>query len=101
MPPKFKSKFKLKGFKSKKGFVMKVAVNISLKNGVLDPQAKAVEKALHALNFDKVKDVKMSKQIILELDLNDEAKANELARQMCDELLVNSVIEDYTLSSVR
>ena len=56
---------------------------------------------MHALNFDKVKNVKMSKQIILELDLNDEAKANELARQMCDELLVNSVIEDYTLSSVR
>ena len=91
-----------KALKAKKGFVMmKVAVNISLKNGVLDPQAKAVEKALHALNFDKVKNVKMSKQIILELDLNDEAKANELARQMCDELLVNSVIEDYTLSSVR
>lgn len=90
-----------KALKAKKGFVMKVAVNISLKNGVLDPQAKAVEKALHALNFDKVKDVKMSKQIILELDLNDEAKANELAKQMCDELLVNSVIEDYTLSSVR
>ena len=80
---------------------MKIAVNISLKNGVLDPQAKAIEKALHSLNFNAVKNVKMSKQIILELDLNDEVKANELARQMCDELLVNSVIEDYTLSSVR
>lgn len=101
--PKFKSKFRLKGLnlRAKKGFVMKVAVNISLKNGVLDPQAKAIEKALHSLNFNAVKNVKMSKQIILELDLNDEAKANELARQMCDELLVNSVIEDYTLSSVR
>lgn len=101
--PKFKSKFRLKGLnlRAKKGFVMKIAVNISLKNGVLDPQAKAIEKALHSLNFNAVKNVKMSKQIILELDLNDEAKANELARQMCDELLVNSVIEDYTLSSVR
>lgn len=96
-----KANLSSKALKAKKGFVMKVAVNISLKNGVLDPQAKAVEKALHALNFDKVKNVKMSKQIILELDLNDEAKASELARQMCDELLVNSVIEDYTLSSVR
>ena len=74
---------------------MKIAVNIFLKNGVLDPQAKAIEKALHALNFSEVKEVKMAKQIILELDSDSVETAKKQAKKMCEELLVNSVIEDY------
>ena len=74
---------------------MKIAVNIFLKNGVLDPQAKAIEKALHALNFSEVKEVKMAKQIILELDSDSVEVAKKQAKKMCEELLVNSVIEDY------
>ncbi|EAI0535079.1 phosphoribosylformylglycinamidine synthase subunit PurS [Campylobacter jejuni] len=76
---------------------MEVIVNISLKNGVLDPQGKAVEKALHSLNFNSVKEVKIAKQIKISLDEKDEKLAKEQARKMCDELLVNSVIEDYEL----
>ncbi|AAW35867.1 phosphoribosylformylglycinamidine synthase subunit PurS [Campylobacter jejuni] len=76
---------------------MEVIVNISLKNGVLDPQGKAVEKALHSLNFNSVKEVKIAKQIKISLDEKDEKLAKEQVKKMCEELLVNSVIEDYEL----
>lgn len=74
---------------------MQIAVNVFLKNGVLDPQAKAVENALHALNFNQVQDIKMAKQIIITLDTDDEKEAKNLVKQMCDALLVNAVIEEY------
>lgn len=77
---------------------MEVIVNISLKNGVLDPQGKAVEKALHSLNFNSVKEVKIAKQIKISLDEKDEKLAKEQVKKMCEELLVNSVIEDYELT---
>ncbi|MBZ8183729.1 phosphoribosylformylglycinamidine synthase subunit PurS [Campylobacter jejuni] len=76
---------------------MEVIVNISLKNGVLDPQGKAVEKALHSLNFNSVKEVKIAKQIKISLDKKDEKLAKEQVKKMCEELLVNGVIEDYEL----
>lgn len=74
---------------------MQIAVNVFLKNGVLDPQAKAVKNALHALNFNQVQDIKMAKQIIITLDTDDEKEAKNLVKQMCDALLVNAVIEEY------
>ncbi|MFY4724861.1 phosphoribosylformylglycinamidine synthase subunit PurS [Campylobacter jejuni] len=76
---------------------MEVIVNISLKNGVLDPQGKAVEKALYSLNFNSVKEVKIAKQIKISLNEKDEKLAKEQVKKMCEELLVNSVIEDYEL----
>ncbi|HEG3306328.1 TPA: phosphoribosylformylglycinamidine synthase subunit PurS [Campylobacter jejuni] len=76
---------------------MEVIVNISLKNGVLDPQGKEVEKALHSLNFNSVKEVKIAKQIKISLDEKDEKLAKEQVKKMCEELLANSVIEDYEL----
>lgn len=76
---------------------MQISINIFLKQGVLDPQAKTIEKALHALKFTAVREVKMSKQIILNLDAKSEAQARALAKDMCEKLLVNSVIEDYDI----
>ncbi|EAJ5923234.1 phosphoribosylformylglycinamidine synthase subunit PurS [Campylobacter jejuni] len=76
---------------------MKILVNVFLKNGVLDPQGKAIEKALHSLNFNSVKEVKIAKQIKISLDEKDEKLAKEQVKKMCEELLVNSVIEDYEL----
>ena len=77
---------------------MKFVVSVFLKNGVLDPQAKAIQKALHSLNFNEVKDVKLIKQIEISLDENNETKAKESVKKMCEELLVNGVIEDYEIS---
>lgn len=76
---------------------MQICVKVFLKNGVLDPQAKAIENALHALNFSKVKGVKIAKEILIDIDTPSVDEAKNLARQMCDELLVNSVIEEYEL----
>lgn len=76
---------------------MKVIVNIQLKEGVLDPQGKAVHHALSSLKFNEVNEVRIGKQIIL--DINDASKEEALKRVtvMCDELLANTVIEDYTI----
>jgi len=76
---------------------MKVIVNVSLKAGVLDSQGKAVHHALDSLNFNSVKDVRIGKQIILNLDETDEVKAKEDVKEMCEELLANTVIEDYEI----
>ena len=80
---------------------MKIIINIHLKDGVLDPQGKAVHHALSALNFNKVGDVRIGKQIILEVDGDDENKAREEAVQMCEELLANTVIENYAIELVK
>ncbi len=76
---------------------MEIIVNVFLKEGVLDPQGKAVEKALHSLNFHKVSDLKIAKQIKFKLNESDKEKARKEVVKMCEELLVNSVIEDYEL----
>ncbi|MCW1360403.1 phosphoribosylformylglycinamidine synthase subunit PurS [Campylobacter sp. US33a] len=76
---------------------MRITINVFLKNGVLDPQGKATQKALHSLNFNNIKEVKIAKQIQIELDEKDKEKAKKQVEAMCSELLVNSVIEDYEI----
>ena len=76
---------------------MKVAVTVMLKNGVLDPQGEAVRSALLRLGFFDVKGVRQGK--VIELDLADGTDLNEVD-EMCKQLLVNSVIESYTLESI-
>ncbi|MBO7370299.1 MAG: phosphoribosylformylglycinamidine synthase subunit PurS [Campylobacter sp.] len=76
---------------------MKVVVNVKLKPGVLDPQGKAVKHALASLGFKGVGDVRIGKQIVLEIDENDKEKARKIATDMCDEILANTVIEDYEI----
>lgn len=76
---------------------MRVEVQIMLKNGVLDPQAKAIAQALHSMGFDTLQDVKMSKSIFLEFSESDENKVQEKVERMCQELLANTVIEDYVI----
>jgi phosphoribosylformylglycinamidine synthase len=79
---------------------MKAIVNISLKAGVLDSQGKAVHHALDSLHFDGVEDVRVGKQIILKLDTDDKTKAMADVTKMCEELLANTVIEDYEIELV-
>lgn len=76
---------------------MKVIVNVFLKNGVLDSQGKAVHHALDSLHFNNVADVRVGKQIVMKLNETNEAKAREDVTKMCEELLANTVIEDYTI----
>jgi phosphoribosylformylglycinamidine synthase PurS subunit len=76
---------------------MKIAVNVHLKKGVLDPQGKAVLHALETLGFKDVKDVRVGKQILIDIDTTDREKAIEEAKKMADELLANPVIENYEI----
>ena len=76
---------------------MTAVVNVFLKEGVLDPQGKAAHHALDQLGFEGVADVRIGKQIILKLDTDDRAKAESEAKEMCETLLANTVIEDYTI----
>ena len=76
---------------------MKAIVNVYLKEGVLDPQGKAAHHALDSLGFEGVKDVRIGKQIILQLDTDDIAKAKAEVKEMCETLLANTVIEDYNI----
>ena len=70
----------------------KIKVFVYPKKGVLDPQGKTVESALHTLGYKKVSNVRIGKYIELELPAGDNKK---LVDEMCRKLLVNSVIEDY------
>lgn len=81
--------------------MIKAIVNVSLKAGVLDSQGKAVHHALESLHFNNVNDVRVGKQIVLKLDESDEAKAMEDITKMCEELLSNTVIEDYEIELVK
>lgn len=76
---------------------MKAIVNVFLKPGVLDSQGKAVHHALGALKFGGVNDVRVGKQIVLDIDAIDEAAARAEITEMCESLLANTVIEDYTI----
>ena len=76
---------------------MKARVHVTLKNGVLDPQWAAVAHSLGTLGFDGVNDVRQGKVIELDLAETDAAKANATVNQMCEKLLANTVIENYSV----
>jgi phosphoribosylformylglycinamidine synthase subunit PurS len=76
---------------------MKAKVHITLKNGVLDPQGKAIANALGHLGFDGVQDVRQGKFIEIDLKGTDKKQAEQLVRSMCEKLLANTVIENYAV----
>jgi phosphoribosylformylglycinamidine synthase len=76
---------------------MTAVVNVFLKEGVLDPQGKAAHHALDSLGFEGVKEVRIGKQIIVTLETEDRAKAEAEVKEMCETLLANTVIEEYTI----
>ena len=80
---------------------MKAIVNVALKQGVLDDQGKATHHALDTLGFKElVKNVRIGKQIIIELNSTDAVSAKEEVTKMCQKLLANTVIEDYYIEIV-
>lgn len=80
--------------------MIKARVTVTLKNGVLDPQGKAIEHALTGLGFDGVGSVRQGKVFDVELDGTDKAKAEADLKAMCDRLLANTVIENYSVSII-
>jgi phosphoribosylformylglycinamidine synthase len=76
---------------------VKARVFITLKKGVLDPQGKAIGRALNGLGFGNVGEVRQGKVIDLELNETDLAKAKADVKAMCERLLANTVIETYEI----
>ena len=80
---------------------MKVVVNISLKKGVLDPEGQAIKTSLSNLGFKNFSDVRTGKQIILNFEKIDENEAILATKKMCEDLLVNTVIETYKINVLK
>ena len=76
---------------------MKIKVIITLKNGVLDPQGKAIQQTLNGMGFAEVNEVRQGKYFDIDINENDEDKAKFKAEEMCKKLLANLVIEDYKI----
>ena len=80
---------------------MKAHIKITLKNGVLDPQGKAIASALGSLGFGGVDGVRQGKYIEVALAESDEAAARATVEKMCNDLLANTVIENYAFELVK
>ncbi|MCT7375189.1 phosphoribosylformylglycinamidine synthase subunit PurS [Chelativorans salis] len=78
--------------------MIKARIIVTLKNGVLDPQGKAIEGALGGLGFSGVGSVRQGKVFDVELEDSDRAKAEAALKEMCERLLANTVIEDYSIA---
>ena len=76
---------------------MKIKIIVTLKNGVLDPQGKAIQQTLNGMGFNDVKDVRQGKYFDIETNETDETKAKNIVDEMCKKLLANLVIEDYKI----
>ena len=76
---------------------MKVKVIVTLKNGVLDPQGKAIQQTLNGMAFDNVSEIRQGKYFDIEVNESDESKAKTQVEEMCKKLLANLVIEDFKI----
>ena len=76
---------------------MKIKVVVTLKNGVLDPQGKAIQQTLNGMGYSNIEGVRQGKYFDLEIAEKDEAKAKSAAEEMCKKLLANLVIEDFKI----
>jgi len=74
---------------------VKAKIHVTLKPGILDPQGKAIEHALDSLGFKNAANVRVGKYMELDLQETDKAKAEIEVKQMCEKLLVNTIIEEY------
>ena len=76
---------------------MKIKAIVTLKEGVLDPQGKAIQQTLNGMNFNNVEEVRQGKFFEIEVNESNETKAKSLVDDMCKKLLANLVIEDYKI----
>ena len=76
---------------------MKIKVIVTLKNGVLDPQGKAIQQTLIGMNFSNVNEVRQGKYFEIDVKESNENKAKSQIDEMCKKLLANLVIEDFKI----
>ena len=76
---------------------MKIKVIVTLKNGVLDPQGKAIQQTLNGMGHNNVNEIRQGKYFEVEINEKDEKKAKIKVEDMCKQLLANLVIENYKI----
>ena len=76
---------------------MRIKIIVTLKNGVLDPQGKAIQQTLNGMSFSNVNEVRQGKYFDIEVDEKNETKAKSQVEEMCKKLLANLVIEDFKI----
>ena len=79
---------------------LKFSVIVTLKKDVLDPQGKVVENTLISMGMRNLKSIRQGKFFEIEVDENDQKKAEERVREMCEKLLVNLIIENYKITKL-
>lgn len=75
----------------------KAQINVTLRKSILDPKGKAAREALQNLGYSQIKDVRIGKYIELNIDAKNEEDAKSAAREACEKLLANAVMEDFTV----
>ena len=79
---------------------LKFSVTVTLKKDVLDPQGKVVENTLISMGMRDLKSIRQGKFFEIEVDENDQKKAEEKVKEMCEKLLVNLIIENYKITKL-
>ena len=80
---------------SGKGGEVKAKIHVTLKQGILDPQGKAIEHALDSLGFKNAGNVRVGKYMEVDVDEKDKVKAEAEVKAMCEKLLANTIVEEY------
>ncbi|MCZ6801858.1 MAG: phosphoribosylformylglycinamidine synthase subunit PurS [Nitrospirae bacterium] len=80
--------------------MVKAKIHITLKSGILDPQGRTIQQSLGTLGFTNVQDVQVGKYLEIELADSDQDTADEQVKAMCQKLLVNTVIENFSYELV-
>ena len=76
---------------------MKISVIITLKKDVLDPQGKVIHQTLGGMGYENIKEIRQGKYLEIDIQENDQKKAEEKVEEMCKKLLANLVIENYKI----
>ena len=77
---------------------MKISVTVTLKKDVLDPQGKVVKQTLKNMGHESIENVRQRKYFEIELNENNKYKAEKVTKEICEKLLTNTVIENYTIN---
>jgi phosphoribosylformylglycinamidine synthase len=78
--------------------MLNAKIYVTLKKGVLDPQGKAVQHSLASLGYNSVEDVRLGKYVEVKLNETDKEKAKVMLTEMCEKLIANTVIEDFSFA---
>ena len=77
---------------------MKISVTVTLKKDVLDPQGKVVNQTLKNMGYKNIKNVRQGKYFEIEINENDKKNVEKIIDEICEKLLANTVIEEYTIN---